>query len=153
MFLPANDREADILQGYEAGGGDYVTKPFSLPVLCRKIAAVFDHLDLHAPRRHRFDDGVLALDFSAQTATLAGAPLDLTPKEFRLLALFVKHPGILLTKGQILEQLWDIDGDFVDGHTPATLISRIRKKIETGDRKYIKTVYGIGYQWVGGEAL
>lgn len=153
MFLTANDREADILQGYEAGGGDYVTKPFSLPVLCRKIAAVFDHLDLHAPRRHRFDDGVLALDFSAQTATLAGAPLDLTPKEFRLLALFVKHPGILLTKGQILEQLWDIDGDFVDGHTPATLISRIRKKIETGDRKYIKTVYGIGYQWVGGEAL
>ena len=123
MFLTANDREADILQGYEAGGGDYVTKPFSLPVLCRKIAA------------------------------LAGAPLDLTPKEFRLLALFVKHPGILLTKGQILEQLWDIDGDFVDGHTPATLISRIRKKIETGDRKYIKTVYGIGYQWVGGEAL
>lgn len=153
MFLTANDREADILQGYEAGGGDYVTKPFSLPVLCRKIAAVFDHLDLHAPRRHRFDDGVLALDFSAQTATLAGAPLDLAPKEFRLLALFVKHPGILLTKGQILEQLWDIDGDFVDGHTPATLISRIRKKIETGDRKYIKTVYGIGYQWVGGEAL
>lgn len=105
------------------------------------------------PARHRFDDGVLALDFSAQTATLAGAPLDLTPKEFRLLALFVKHPGILLTKGQILEQLWDIDGDFVDGHTPATLISRIRKKIEAGDRKYIKTVYGIGYQWVGGEAL
>ena len=153
MFLTANDREADILQGYEAGGGDYVTKPFSLPVLCRKIAAVFDHLDLHAPRRHRFDDGVLALDFSAQAATLAGAPLDLTPKEFRLLALFVKHPGILLTKGQILEQLWDIDVDFVDGHTPATLISRIRKKIETGDRKYIKTVYGIGYQWVGGEAL
>ena len=153
MFLTANDQEADILQGYEAGGGDYVTKPFSLPVLCWKIAAVFDHLDLHAPRRHRFDDGVLALDFSAQTATLAGAPLDLTPKEFRLLALFVKHPGILLTKGQILEQLWDIDGDFVDGHTPATLISRIRKKIETGDRKYIKTVYGIGYQWVGGEAL
>lgn len=49
MFLTANDREADILQGYEAGGGDYVTKPFSLPVLCRKIAAVFDHLDLHAP--------------------------------------------------------------------------------------------------------
>lgn len=96
---------------------------------------------------------MLALDFSAQAATLAGAPLDLTPKEFRLLALFVKHPGILLTKGQILEQLWDIDGDFVDGHTPATLISRIRKKIETGDRKYIKTVYGIGYQWVGGEAL
>ena len=56
-----------------------------------------------------------------------------------------------MTKSQVLEKLWDSEGDFVDEHTLATVISRIRKKIETNDRKYIKTSYGIGYQWMGGE--
>ena len=65
--------------------------------------------------------------------------------------MFVKNPRIILTKRQILERLWDIDGDFVDEHTLATIISRIRKKIETDGRKYIKTAYGMGYQWIGGE--
>ena len=66
-------------------------------------------------------------------------------------APFVKTPRIILTKRQILEKLWDIDGDFVDEHTLTTIISRIRKKIETDERKYIKTAYGMGYQWIGGE--
>ena len=72
-------------------------------------------------------------------------------KEYRTLFLFVKNPRIILTKRQILEKLWDIDGDFVDEHTLTTIISRIRKKIETDERKYIKTAYGMGYQWIGGE--
>ena len=53
---------------------------------------------------------------------------------------------------QLIEKLWDIDGDFIDEHTLTTIISRIRKKIETDERKYIKTAYGMGYQWIGGEA-
>ena len=79
-----------------------------------------------------------------------GSPVEFTPKEYRTLFLFVKNPGIILTKRQLLEKLWDIEGDFVDEHTLATTISRIRKKIETDQRKYIKTTYGIGYQWIGG---
>lgn len=74
-----------------------------------------------------------------------------TPKEYRTLFLFVKNPRIILTKRQLLEKLWDIDGNFVDEHTLATIISRIRKKIETDEHKYIKTTYGIGYQWMGSE--
>ena len=151
IFLTANDMESDMLKGYEAGGADYVTKPFSVTVLCRKVAAVFANLELRTPRHDLFDDGFLKIDFSEQRASLAGEPLDFTPKEYRTLFLFVKNPRIILTKRQILEKLWDIDGDFVDEHTLTTIISRIRKKIETDEHKYIKTAYGMGYQWIGGE--
>lgn len=151
MFLTANDKESDMLKGYEAGGADYITKPFSIAVLCRKITAVFANMELRHPRHDLYDDGVLKIDFSEQSASLAGEPLDLTPKEYRTLFLFVKNPRMILTKRQLLEKLWDIDGDFVDEHTLTTIISRIRKKIETEKRKYIKTAYGMGYQWIGGE--
>ena len=117
-----------MLKGYEAGGADYVTKPFSVTVLCKKVAAVFANLELRTPRHDLFDDGFLKIDFSEQRASLGGEPLDFTPKEYRTLFLFVKNPRIILTKRQILEKLWDIDGDFVDEHTLTTIISRIRKK-------------------------
>ena len=64
----------------------------------------------------------------------------------------VKNSGIILTKRKLLETLWDADGDFVDEHTLTTIISRIRKKIESGNRNYIKTIYGMGYQWIGGDS-
>ena len=153
IFITANDKESDMLKGYEVGGADYVTKPFSVTVLCKKVAAVFANLELRTPRHDLFDDGFLKIDFSEQSASLAGESLDFTPKEYRTLFLFVKNPRIILTKRQILEKLWDIDGDFVDEHTLTTIISRIRKKIETDERKYIKTAYGMGYQWIGGGTL
>lgn len=151
IFLTANDQESDMLKGYEAGGADYITKPFSIAVLCKKISAVFAGMELRGTRHDLYDDGNLKIDFSAQSASLAGEPLDFTPKEYRTLSLFVKNPRMILTKRQLLEKLWDIDCDFVDEHTLATIISRIRKKIEAGGRKYIKTAYGMGYQWTGGE--
>lgn len=128
IFITANDKESDMLKGYEVGGADYVTKPFSVTVLCKKVAAVFANLELRTPRHDLFDDGFLKIDFSEQSASLAGESLDFTPKEYRTLFLFVKNPRIILTKRQILEKLWDIDGDFVDEHTLTTIISRIRKK-------------------------
>lgn len=151
IFITANDKESDMLKGYEAGGADYVTKPFSVMVLCKKVAAIFANMELCAPRHELFDDGFLKIDFSEQSASLDGQPLDFTPKEYRALFLFAKNPRIILTKRQILEKIWDIDGDFVDEHTLTTIISRIRKKIEKDEHKYIKTAYGMGYQWIGGE--
>ncbi len=151
IILSAKSEDADKILGLNVGADDYVTKPFSVTVLCRKVAAVFANLELRTPRHDLFDDGFLKIDFSEQRASLAGEPLDFTPKEYRTLFLFVKNPRIILTKRQILEKLWDIDGDFVDEHTLTTIISRIRKKIETDEHKYIKTAYGMGYQWIGGE--
>lgn len=150
IFLTANDRESDMLRGYEAGGADYFVKPFSIAVLCKKIAAVFEALEQHNPRHDLYEDGFLKIDFSEYTATLGGSPIDFTPKEYRTLLLFVKNSRMILTKTQMLEKLWDVDGDFVDEHTLTTIISRIRKKIEVDGHKYIKTAYGMGYQWIGG---
>ena len=73
------------------------------------------------------------------------------PKQYTILSN--KWGAVQLTRGQLLEKLWDIDERFVDEHTLTTSISRIRSKIEAdGGAPYIKTVYGMGYQWTGGEA-
>ena len=88
-----------------------------------------------------------------QLASLNGKSLTLSPMEYKMLNLFRKNPKQVLTRGQLLEKLWDVDEKFVDEHTLTTTISRIRSKIESdGGTPYIKTIYGMGYQWTGGEA-
>ena len=82
------------------------------------------------------------------TLTKNNVPLILTPTEFKLLVIFCRHPGQILTRQLLLERLWDQDGNFVDEHTLTINISRLRKKIEDADDSYIKTVYGMGYQWI-----
>lgn len=152
IFLTANDQESDQIRGYEAGAVDYITKPFVIEALQRKIKAMFAMLEYHKPAKDIYNDGRLFLDFSELAASLNGKPLALSPMEFRMLNLFCRNPRQVLTRGQLLEKLWDIDEKFVDEHTLTTSISRIRGKIEAdGGVPYIKTVYGMGYQWTGGE--
>lgn len=151
IFLTANDQEIDQLRGYEAGAVDYITKPFSILALQRKICAMFLMLDSHKPPKDVFDDGALFLDFSEQTATLCGKAVTLSAMEFKVLILFCNHQKHVLTRAQLLENLWDVDEKFVDEHTLTTTISRIRAKIEAEGACYIKTVYGMGYLWTGGE--
>lgn len=151
IFLTANDQESDQIRGYEVGAVDYITKPFSIGALQRKISAMFAMLEHHKPSKDIYDDGRLFLDFLEQTAKLNGVPLTLSPMEYKMLNLFRKNPKQVLTRRQLLEKLWDIDENFVDEHTLTTTISRIRSKIEADGDTYIKTVYGMGYQWTGGE--
>jgi DNA-binding response OmpR family regulator len=151
IFLTANDQESDQLRGYEAGAVDYITKPFSIEALQRKIRAMFAMLEHHKPAKDLYDDGRLFLDFSEQSATLNGKPFTLSPMEYKMLYLFCKNPRQVLTRQRLLERLWDVDEKFVDEHTLTTSISRIRGKIEAEGDTYIKTIYGIGYQWTGGE--
>lgn len=89
--------------------------------------------------------------FEEQFASLNGKPLALSAMEYKMLNLFLKNPKQVLTRQQLLERLWDIDEKYVDEHTLTTSISRIRSKIEADGDTYIKTVYGMGYQWTGGE--
>ena len=151
IFLTANDQESDQIRGYEAGAVDYITKPFSIEALQRKIRAMFAMLEHHKPAKDLYDDGRLFLDFSEQSATLNGKPVTLSPMEYKMLYLFCKNPRQVLTRQRLLERLWDVDEKFVDEHTLTTSISRIRGKIEAEGDTYIKTIYGIGYQWTGGE--
>jgi len=149
IFLTANDMESDMIKGFELGADDYVTKPFPISVFQRKITAIFNRITKQTGGDY-YDDGNLFIDFSAMTATLAGNPVMFTGAEYRTLKVFAKNPQIVLTRQVLLEKLWDIDGNFVDEHALTSNISRIRNKIETGGFQYIKTVYGMGYMWIGG---
>ena len=151
IFLTANDQESDQIRGYEVGAVDYITKPFSIGALLRKIRAMFAMLEHRGLAKDFYDDGRLFLDFSEQTASLNGKPLTLSPMEYKMLYLFCKNPKQILTRQRLLERLWDAEENYVDEHTLTTSISRIRGKIEADGDTYIKTIYGIGYQWMGGE--
>lgn len=151
IFLTANDQESNQIRGYEAGAVDYITKPFSIAALQRKISAMFHMLECCKSERDVYDDGALFLNFTKQAASLNGVLLSLSSMEYKMLRLFCNNPDQILTRQQILENLWDCEGNYVDGHTLTTAVSRIRNKIETDGATYIKTVYGMGYLWTGGK--
>jgi len=150
IFLTANDMESDMIKGFELGADDYVTKPFPISVLQRKVTALFNRINKQT-NGDFYDDGNLYIDFSGMSAMLAGNPIMFTPMEYRMLNVLVKNPRIVLTRQVLLEKLWDIDEKFVDEHALTVNISRIRSKIEKNGLQYIKTVYGMGYMWIGGE--
>ena len=151
IFLTANDQESDQIRGYEVGAIDYITKPFSIGALLRKIRAMFAMLEHRGLAKDFYDDGRLFLNFSEQSASLNGKSLTLSPMEYKMLYLFCKNPKQVLTRQRLLEKLWAAKENYVDEHTLTTSISRIRGKIEAEGDTYIKTIYGIGYQWMGGE--
>lgn len=149
IFLTANDMESDMLKGFELGADDYVTKPFPISVFQKKVSALLGRI-CKQPGGDCYDDGNLFINFSEMAATLAGRPVVFTPLEYRLLKVLTKNPQIVLTRQVLLEKLWDADENYVDEHALTATISRVRGKIEGNGIQYIKTVYGMGYMWIGG---
>lgn len=147
IFLTACDLDDDILKGFELGADDYITKPFNIKIVIKRINAVFRRTE--ASRKELFVCGNLEIDFEKRTASKNGEPLILTPTEFKLLQLFCKNPGKVLTRKILLESLWDNEGNFVDEHTLTINVSRLRSKISDESSDYIKTIYGMGYEWSG----
>lgn len=150
IFVTARDMESDMIKGYEQGADDYVTKPFSIAVFQKKVAAILNRFEKKVIG-DSFDDGYLIIDFPEMLVTAGNRRVTLSPKEMKLLKILVKNAKQLLTRQVLLERLWDIDGDFIDNHTLTTTLSSVRKKIETEEHQYIQTVYGMGYMWTGGE--
>lgn len=151
IFLTAKDMESDMLKGFELGADDYVTKPFPVSVFRKKVSALLDRIQKHTGG-DCYNDGVLHIDFSETTASIASETVIFTPLEYRLLRLFTKNPQTVLTRRALLEKLWDADENFADEHALTAAVSRIRGKLEADGRsgRYIKTVYGMGYMWIGG---
>lgn len=149
IFLTANDMESDMLRGFELGADDYVTKPFPMSVFQKKVSALINRIQKQTGG-DCYTDGDLFINFSEATATFAGEPIAFTAMEYRLLRVLTKNTNIVLTRQVLLEKLWDIDGNFVDEHALTATISRVRSKIENNGFQYIKTVYGMGYMWIGG---
>lgn len=150
IFLTAKDLESDILKGYNMGADDYVTKPFSLPVLLKKIAAVTSRMEKDVSGLI-YSDSYLQVDFAALTAYAEGEPIEFTPLEFKFLELLVKNSGRIITREQILDVVWDKRGNYVEESSLNSMVSRIRGKIDSADHRYIKTVYGTGYMWIADE--
>lgn len=149
IFLTANDMESDMLKGFELGADDYVTKPFPISVFQKKVSALLNRISAQSGGDF-YDDGNLYINFSELSACLVGQPITLTSLEYRLLKVLTRNSQTVLTRQVLLEKLWDADENYVDEHALTTTISRIRSKIETNQHSYIKTVYGMGYMWIGG---
>lgn len=152
IFLTAMDLEIDIVMGYEAGADDYITKPFSLAVLLSKVNAVFKRME-HSPGLKSGGAPVLIsgrLRYYPDEMQLwaDGQAVALTKNEYKLLQLFLNHPKQILSKTQILEQMFDQDGSFADDNTVAVNIRRLRAKIgDNESKRMIKNIRGMGYLW------
>lgn len=163
LFLTARDLEEDVLSGYDLGAEDYVTKPFSMKILIKKIEVILkrvsggrsgDHIcaeqaDFGGQNNRIFDDGYLRIDLDNARVLANGKGLNVTPTELRLLREFILNQGRLLSYNILLEHLWENGGQFVDRHALAVNVNRLRGKIEDEEHKYISNVYGMGYQWIG----
>ena len=149
IFLTASDEEMNIIMGLDMGGDDYITKPFKLGVLMSRVNALLRRAkDFGAPGTQLNANGIKVLLLQGQ-AFKNGELLDLTAAEYKLLCLFMKNPNIVLTKEQILSQLWDCEGNYIDSSTLTVYIRRLRMKIEDepGEPQMLLTVRGMGYKW------
>ena len=154
IFLTANDLETDVLNGFDMGAEDYVTKPFNMQILLRRVEVALRRASVQpaTPQSDRWSDGWLTLDFSALTAQRGEEKLAITPNEYKLLKALTEHAGTILTRQVLLDRLWDSGGNFIDDHTLTVTMNRLRAKIEDSGHSYIKTVRGMGYIWTGGNS-
>lgn len=146
IFLTAKDTEEDIVKGFKVGGDDYITKPFSLPVLKERIKVL---LKQGKSENNIYFFKELKFDFQKLCLLKNDMEIPITRIEVKLLELFIKNKGKVLTRDQILEKIWDIDGDFIEENTLNVNIRRLRTKIEDDPSNpiIIKTIFGIGYMW------
>lgn len=148
IFLTACDMEEDTIKGFELGADDYITKPFNMEIFRRRIAAVLKRCE-RGGTENIYNDGYLMVDFDKLMVIRENKTFTLTSSEYKLLKIFTVNGGKVLTRQMLLQKLWDNDGNFVDEHALTVNVNRIRNKIESKAHKYIKTVYGMGYMWVG----
>jgi len=151
VMLTALGEEEDRVVGLQLGADDYVTKPFSPRELALRVGSVLRRAKgaPASPSMGELADGALRLDTVARSATLNGAPLALTTREFDLLVFFMVNPGQAFSRPQLLERVWG--WDFGDQSTVTVHVRRLREKIEEdpANPKRIVTVWGVGYRFDG----
>lgn len=144
LMLTARDMEVDEIMGLSSGADDYITKPFSISVLKIRLQNIIQRKLPGEKTGHILTSGKVSLDTSTFRAFCEDKEIDLSITEFRLLQYFLEHKNKALLKEQILQHVWDVDGNFVEENTLSVNISRLRKKL---DENYIRTIQGIGYLW------
>ena len=143
IFLTARDEEKEMLLAFDAGAQDYVVKPFSMKVLMKRMEVV-----LKRNPEERYMVGELTLYPDRKQVFMGKTEISLTAKEYQLLEYLMRNQGQVLTKENILETIWGVDGQFVVDNTVSVTINRLRRKIEPdGERQgYIQNVFGLGYR-------
>ncbi len=147
IMLTARGEERDELQGFDLGVDEYISKPFSPKILVARVEAILRRSNAGA--EDTLSVGGIELDKAAHLVKIDGKPVDLSFKEFELLAYFLENQGLALSREKILNNVWNYDY-FGDARTIDTHVKKLRSKMgEKGD--YIKTIWGMGYKFeVGG---
>lgn len=146
IFLTAYDDEVNVVMGLDLGADDYISKPFRIKELLARIKSVLRRYSKDSP------DGVVSVGSIKVNTNEAkiyknGAEIILTAMEYKLLLIFINNRGKVLSRQRLLEDIWDVAGDFVNDNTLTVYIKRLRDKIEEDPAKpqIIKTVRGLGY--------
>ena len=140
LFLTAKDEELDVVRGLDAGGNDYVTKPFRMQELLSRIRALLRR----SQKEMTINRSGITLEKAKLQASKDGEVLLLTVTEYKILAKLISERSII-TRAALLDALWDVDSRFVDDNTLSVHVSRLREKVGSS---HIKTIRGVGYQWV-----
>ena len=145
FMLTARDTEMDEIKALELGVNDYLSKPFSLGVLKARMKRILNEKAETA----NLCSGNIVIDKSTCKVYKDEEEITLSKLEYRLLMYLIENKNHVLSKEQILSQIWDSDGKYVDNNTVSVNISRLRMKIEenASNPKFIKTVHGVGYIW------
>ncbi|MEE4273405.1 MAG: response regulator transcription factor [Thermoanaerobaculales bacterium] len=156
LMLTARSTELDRVLGLEMGADDYLTKPFSVRELVARVRAIFRRMALYdsQPEPDRLLRGPMEIDADARRVLVEGEPVELTAREFDLLAHFARHPGRVFTRNQLLDNVWGYTHSGYE-HTVNTHINRLRGKLENdpSQPKFILTVWGVGYRFPTTEEL
>lgn len=149
VFLTASDEETNIIMGLDMGGDDYITKPFKLGVLVSRINALLRRAkDFGSANTELQSNGIKVLLLQGQ-AFKNGELLDLTAAEYKLLCLFMQNPNVILSKEQLLDKLWDCEGNYIDSSTLTVYMRRLRMKVEDNpsEPQMLLTIRRMGYKW------
>ena len=150
IFLTAKGEEIDKLTGFDIGGDDYVTKPFSLLELHARVKALLRRSDGVADEDevHEFDG--IVVNFTTYEVDVRGTPVRLSAKEMELLRFLIRNRGKVLSRDLLLEEVWHYDSD-LSTRTVDTHILNLRRKLgdPTDRTRYIETIHGVGYKFVG----
>ena len=152
ILLTANDTDRDIVQGLETGADDYITKPFSLSVLRARVNTQLRKVEDGADGSSSkvFTDGIYSFNFDKMIFVHNDKQAELSKTEQKLLYYLTQNAPNTTTRDFLIDRLWSDGEEYVDENALSVTVKRLRDKLELGNK--IKTVYGIGYAWVTGDA-
>ncbi len=148
ILLTANDTEEDVVNGLESGADDYITKPFSLAVLRARVNTQLRKAE-DREKTGNLITGPYFFNFAAQKFCVKGIPVELSKNEQKLLRLLLENKGRIMERAVLVDRIWTDGAEYVDENALSVTIKRLRDKLNA--QNYIRTVYGIGYEWVNND--